>query len=306
MKIKHIIIISCILQSCTVTYGDKSYEFGTELIQNTRNISNLDRAKEMNYKGGRKIIDEKDYDAGIKYFEKAIEIEPNYKRSYHLLLGAYSSLSVNDKKEIQPNYIKKIIEVVELILKKFPNDGDALYFGMSSYGAIEEYQKAIYYGEKLRALPRPDDGIFLKKDILYNALLYNLGVDYGAAGNYEKSLEYLKQYRDFSKTHECFAAENESADRLISLIENRIYKKNIVNEYNFLGSNTVVYFNYKFNEPSKPDKQTQEIIKKIKSNSLTNSDKKKIENNLEQDDKDLELAFAHENNLKTRELELKL
>ena len=136
----------------------------------------------------------------LSYYEKAIELDKEYKEAYYYAATIYGDLNENHK---AIEYLNKVIDLD-------PDDFVSYNDLGSIYESLKDYDKAVEY---------------LNKSISINSNYYlsyfNLGVVYKAMGDYKKALKYYMKSTEFSNSR--FNYLNMSA----IYIELKEYKKAI-------------------------------------------------------------------------------
>ena len=113
------------------------------------------------------------YDNAITYYNKSIELNPNYTEAYCNLGIAYA-----EGKQDYDIAIECFSKAIELD----PNHANAYaYLGTAYAGGKQDYDVAIkYFGKAIELDPN------------YAIAYYNIGLAYGRQGNEEKKIEYYK------------------------------------------------------------------------------------------------------------------
>lgn len=118
-----------------------------------------------------------DIDNSLLYYEKAIELDKNYKEAYY-----YAATIYGDKENFE-----KAIEYLKIVINLDSEDFVAYNDLGSIYESLKQYDKAIDY---------------LNKSININSKYYlayfNLGVVYKALGYYEKAINNYKESAKYS------------------------------------------------------------------------------------------------------------
>jgi serine/threonine protein kinase/tetratricopeptide (TPR) repeat protein len=124
---------------------------------------------------GRKAINEKGPAAALPYHQRAIELDPNFAMGYEVVGGDYSSLGELGRAS---DYFTKAFQ-----LREHASEREKLAIAAQYYQYVTgELDKAAQtYQEEIESYPR------------YFAAHANLGIVYGAQGQYEKAVEVTKQ-----------------------------------------------------------------------------------------------------------------
>jgi len=125
------------------------------------------------YTEGRKYHSKGDYRQAIPFFEKAVEIDPEFAMAYRAMASANGNLGNNDEWK---KSIEKALELSDRV-----SDRERHLIQADFYRTSEEYDKAIEAYNKLLEL-YPDDSTGLN----------NLGVIYNRIEEYDKALKYYK------------------------------------------------------------------------------------------------------------------
>lgn len=140
-------------------------------------LNHLDAEKYFNEAMG--FASSGDYQKAIVYFEKALEINPNYDRAYYNLGLAHFSLG-QYREAI--TYCEKAIEINPAYLKVYRNLGDI-------YISLGRYKEAIVYWEKAIEI-NPDDADSYA----------DMGVAYEELGQYQKARQsFIKAKQLFQR-----------------------------------------------------------------------------------------------------------
>jgi len=127
----------------------------TNIRENGRSIS-----AENHYKKGLEFYNKRRIEDAVFELQLAVEFDPN-NVSAHLLLGAiYHNLIHQNFK-----YFEKAILEFNEILKIDPENEEAIAGLASGYFITEDYENAIFYFEKILALPKAEFSAMSKKDV---------------------------------------------------------------------------------------------------------------------------------------------
>ena len=176
-------------------------------IQKDYNVSSNQLTAEDWFQKGYNSDEIGEYDNAILYYQKAIEINPDYAFAYINMGLAYGNKSNYDKAiecyqkaiEINPEYAEayykmgvayvdkgnydKAIECFQKAIEINPDDADAYYNMGIIYGWEKcSYVKAIEYFQKAIEID-PDDARAYK----------NMGLAYGNKSNYDKAIECFQK-----------------------------------------------------------------------------------------------------------------
>ncbi len=112
------------------------------------------------------------FQEAIEYFEKAIELDPNYDKAYYYMGAAYEKLE---------NY-EKAINCYEKAVNINPKSAEALSRIGLCYESLDEIQKAIEAYERV-----------IKVDPKLNDAWYNIGINYKKLNKSDKAMEYFEK-----------------------------------------------------------------------------------------------------------------
>jgi tetratricopeptide (TPR) repeat protein/TolB-like protein len=145
------------------------------------------------YIEGRKYYHQGDVRHGLAFLEDAVKIDPGFAMAYRAMKKAMQlsdRLSEREKNLIQLTYYTRsektypqALELGEGLLKLNPNDTFANGYINRVYSSLEDWEKAVYYGE----LCRKD-----KSDHWPD--YYNLAYVYAKLGRYDKAREAILAY----------------------------------------------------------------------------------------------------------------
>lgn len=153
---------------------------------------------------------------GIKCFEHAIKLDPEYAMAYiglaqcYQFLVRYSGMTNEEGYPKAKQAVLKAIELDESLGEAYSTLGlIKIVFDRDIYGPEQEFQKAIKlspnsaevcssYAQYLRWLGRYDDGVIIAKraaelDPLTPLTKFWLGAIYFYAGRYDESIDYFKK-----------------------------------------------------------------------------------------------------------------
>ena len=130
-----------------------------------------------NYSMGSKVADEKGDAAGIPFFKRAIELDPNFPTAYADLANSYANLN---QPSLAREYVTKAYYLRDRVTEKEKLDISAIYFGAT--GEVDKEVQA--YAMWIAEYPRMDSPYL------------NLGNAYNRMGQYDKALvEQLEALR---------------------------------------------------------------------------------------------------------------
>ena len=184
------------------------YNESLEIVQSAAAYNNIGLAHDYKLQ----------HDQSVLYYDKAIELNPQYVDAYNNRGEVYAGLGQNDKAiedfnkavELNPKdyrayynlgYIYDGLEQKELSIKNYnktvelnPINHDAYYNLGKDYADLKQYEQAIEAFSKFLEIQPKDFG--MKDDFGYN----NRGKAYIALGEYDKAIqdfnEVIKQYPD--------------------------------------------------------------------------------------------------------------
>ena len=117
----------------------------------------------------------KNYDKSIEYFQKAIDIKPDYAQAYYSMGIIYVSKGNHDK---SIDYYQKAIDIKPNYAEAYYSMGFAYVYKGNHDKSIECYQKAININPNYQYIGQ---------------VYYNMGLAYKGKGNYYKAIEFLKK-----------------------------------------------------------------------------------------------------------------
>jgi tetratricopeptide (TPR) repeat protein len=158
------------------------------------------------FQKGYNALEVKEYDNAILYYQKAIELNPNFFAAYYSLGIAY---------KLKGNF-DKAIQSYEKAIELNPNFSDAYYNLGLAYRSKGDLNKAIRSYEKAIELDPKDFGSYYNMGFAYNLngdfdkaiqsyekvielnpncfdACYNLGVVYESKGNLDKAIRFDEQ-----------------------------------------------------------------------------------------------------------------
>jgi serine/threonine protein kinase/tetratricopeptide (TPR) repeat protein len=132
------------------------------------------------YSQGGKISNEKSVEAALPYFQRSIQLDPNFATGYRAVGGAYASLTELGR---AGEYYTKAFE-----LREHASERERLFITADYYSNVTgELDKAArVYEEMIADYPR-DAGAYA-----------NLSLAYAAEGNYEKAVEAARHQHDLA------------------------------------------------------------------------------------------------------------
>lgn len=145
-------------------------------VEDTENNRPEDELTAWDYlRKGNRAFDENDYDKAKEYYDKAIELNPEFAKAYYNRGIAYGELKDYDK-AIEDN--SKAIEFDPKDVSAYYNRGNAYYNLKRYYKAIEDYSKAIELNPELAK-------VYINRGNMYSKLKEN----YKAIKDFNKAIE---------------------------------------------------------------------------------------------------------------------